>query len=150
MVRELILTPARLAFAALGAVAGAVRTVLPGSEHVEVADPREFRPAPPKPETPAPQRVEHVGGRDPSAGDWDEDAPVPPGGSDPDDLVLTDRVKTQLFGAVDAPTGQINLTVENGVVFLRGHLDDPDQVEELAVLAGAVVGVVRVENLIHV
>ena len=149
MLRELILTPPRLAFGAIDMVAGALRSVLPGNERVQVADPREFRPPAPQPETPRPrQRVETPHGRDPSASDWDEDAPVPPGGSDPDDLVITDRVKTQLFGAVDAPTGQINLNVENGVVFLRGHLEDPDQVEELAVLAGAVEGVVRVENLI--
>src|SRR5688500_8510646 len=150
MLRELILTPPRLAFGAVDALAGGLRSVLPGNERVEAtATPASWRQAstPGAPGSPA-GAVKPVG-RDPSAGDWDEDAPVPPGGSDPDDLVITDRVKTQLFGAVDAPTGQINLNVENGVVFLRGHLDDPDQAEELAVLAGAVEGVVGVKNLIN-
>ena len=62
--------------------------------------------------------------------------------------MLTDRVKTELFGAVDAPTGQINLNVEDGVVFLRGHLEDQGQIDELVELAGTIDGVVRVENLI--
>ena len=150
MLRELILTPPRLAFGAVGALAGALRSVLPGNEQVEATGPPVSWPRTSPPDAPHPPAgVENPVGRDPGASDWDEDAPVPPGGSDPDDLVITDRVKTQLFGAVDAPTGQINLNVENGVVFLRGHLEDPDQVEELAVLAGAVEGVVGVENLIN-
>ena len=145
MFRTLILTPPRLAFGAVGVLAGAVRKVLPGDGPegpvAPVSQPRSSTPEPGP-------RIEHPVGRDPSAGHWDEDAPVPPGGSDPDDLMITDRVKTQLFGAVDTPTGQINLNVENGVVFLRGHLKDPEQIEELVVLASAVDGVVRVENLI--
>ena len=149
MLRELILTPVRLGFGAVGALAGAARSVLPGNAPVEatvspIAQPQTSAPGPARPRP----RVEHPAGRNPRASDWDEDAPVPPGGSDPDDLVIADRVKTQLFGAVDTPTGRINLNVENGVVFLRGHLDDRGQAEELAVLAGAVEGVVRVENLI--
>jgi hypothetical protein len=139
MVRELIETPFRIGFAVAGGVLGLVKSRLPGGQTRDSSP--VYRAPDPIPDPPAPV--------EPEASDWDEDAPILPGGPAPDDPIITDRVKTQLFGAVDAPSGAINLNVENGVVFLRGHLEDADQVEELEVLAGAVEGVVGVENLIN-
>lgn len=156
MVRELILLPLRVSAAVVGGAAGLVRSRIDG-DHVdqdsdraadeqaqEVRDIVEQQPQPV-----SAQEREAVRGRNPEASDWDEDAPVPPGGSSPDDLIVTDRVKTELFGAVDVPTGQVNLNVEDGVVFLRGNVDDPEKIEELVGLAGAVEGVVRVVNLLE-
>ena len=135
MVRQLIAAPFRLTASVVGGVAGLVRSRLPGGSAPEV---RDERPIPPRmqPEPDAP------------ASGWDEDAPVPPGGSSPDDLLIADRVRSEVLGRVEAPTGAVNLNVENGVVFIRGQLEDQGEIEELVTLAGAVEGVVRVENLI--
>jgi hypothetical protein len=133
MLRELIETPIRLTIAAIGGVAGAVASRIGGDRSGPPAS-RDEREA--------------VRGRDAHASDWDERAPVPPGGSSPDDLVIADRVKSEVLGIAEAPKGEINLNVENGVVILRGHLADPEQIDELVTLAGAVEGVVGVENLI--
>jgi osmotically-inducible protein OsmY len=73
---------------------------------------------------------------------------MPPGASDPDDLTLLDRVKTEIFRPGDAEKGSVNVNVENGVVYLRGDVDDPAQSEYFEVAAAEVEGVVRVENLI--
>jgi osmotically-inducible protein OsmY len=157
MVRELILLPLRVTAAVVGGAAGLVRSRMGGDEQEhdseriaaeqaqEVRDIIERQQA----ETVPDEEREAVRGRNPEASDWDEDAPVPPGGSSPDDLIVTDRVKTELFGAVDVPSGQVNLNVEDGVVFLRGNVEDPEKIEELVGLAGAVEGVVRVVNLLE-
>jgi hypothetical protein len=149
---RLLTTPIRIGFAVTGRVLGTVRSVLPGSQETEVAPRATVSPdipSSPPPEPPAAKATtEHPTGRDPSASDWDEDAPVPPGGSDPDDLIVLDRVKTEIFRPGDAEKGSVNVNVENGVVYLRGDVDDPDQAEYFEVAAAAVEGVVRVENLI--
>jgi hypothetical protein len=161
MVRELISLPFRIA----GKVAeGAVGLVLGGKEAppmpgATTEEPAAARSTPVSAHEPgdSPAQTERSqqqpprssGGRDPAKSDWDEDVPVPPGGSDPDDNLLADKVSSEVLGRVSAPTGEINLNVENGVVFLRGHLDDPAQAEELVDAAGQVEGVLRVENLIE-
>jgi osmotically-inducible protein OsmY len=76
------------------------------------------------------------------------EAPIPPGATDPDDLIILDRVRSEIFRPGDAEKGAVNINVENGVVFLRGELDDPAQIEYFEVAAAEVEGVVRVENLI--
>ena len=127
MVRELISLPFRIAGKAAEGALGLLRRGEPGPQ----ADSHPVT----APATPT--------------SDWDDDAPVPPGGSDPDDNVLADKVSSAGLGRARAPTGDVNLNVENGVVFLRGHLEDPEQVGELVEAAGQVEGVVRVENLIE-
>lgn len=151
---RLLTTPIRIGFAVTGRVLDTVRSVLPGSRESEMAPSATVShesgaPAsrPSKPSEAA-ATTEHPTGRDASASDWDEDAPVPPGGSDPDDLVVLDRVKTEIFRPGDAEKGSVNVNVENGVVYLRGDVDDPDQAEYFEVAAAAVEGVIRVENLI--
>src|SRR5215218_4753785 len=99
MVRELIEMPFRIAGTVVGGIAGVVRSRIGGGSSPPASyAPRPVPSAPTGPAAPAPKRPEPVRPH-PEASDWDEDAPVQPGGSAPDDLIVTDRVKTQLFGA---------------------------------------------------
>lgn len=67
-----------------------------------------------------------------------------------DDITLTRKVETELFRPADAPKGQVNVNVENGVVFLRGEVDRPEIIKDLEGRARKVQGVREVENLLHV
>jgi osmotically-inducible protein OsmY len=67
----------------------------------------------------------------------------------PDDVTLARKVETEIFRPADAPKGQVDVNVDDGVVFLRGTLDDPDKAEDLAAAAGKVGGVREVRNLIQ-
>jgi HSP20 family molecular chaperone IbpA len=71
--------------------------------------------------------------------------------SDPptDDETLKQKVQTELFGKPDVAKGKIVVNVEDGVVVLRGEVDGPEQMTELAQLAMAVPGVAGVQNLLH-
>jgi osmotically-inducible protein OsmY len=68
----------------------------------------------------------------------------------PDDVTLARKVESEIFRGADVPKGQINVNVEDGVVYLRGELDELDLIEDLAVQARKVQGVRAVENLLHV
>jgi osmotically-inducible protein OsmY len=66
-----------------------------------------------------------------------------------DDVTLARKVETELFRPADAPKGSVNVNVENGVVYLRGEVQQPDMIEDLEKRAGKVQGVREVENLLH-
>jgi hypothetical protein len=161
MVRELIFMPFRIAGKVAEGTLGLLRGgdasgAMPGPPDQAPPEPpfaptRAAEPGPARAESskPGAQPPRSTSGREPENSDWDEDAPVPPGGSDPDDNLIADKVNSEVLGRSDVPKGEINLNVENGVVFLRGSLDDPAQAEELVDAAGQVDGVVRVENLIR-
>ena len=68
----------------------------------------------------------------------------------PDDVTLARKVESEIFRGADVPKGQINVNVEDGVVYLRGELEQPDLIEDLGVQARKVQGVRAVENLLHV
>jgi osmotically-inducible protein OsmY len=68
----------------------------------------------------------------------------------PDDVTLARKVESEIFRGADVPKGQVNVNVEDGVVYLRGELDQLDLIEDLAVQARKVQGVLGVENLLHV
>jgi osmotically-inducible protein OsmY len=68
----------------------------------------------------------------------------------PDDVTLARKVESEIFRGPDVPKGQINVNVEDGVVYLRGELDQPDLIEDLGTQARKVKGVRAVENLLHV
>ena len=68
----------------------------------------------------------------------------------PDDVTLARKVESEIFRAADVPKGQINVNVEDGVVYLRGELEQPDLIEDLGAQARKVQGVLGVENLLHV
>jgi osmotically-inducible protein OsmY len=64
------------------------------------------------------------------------------------DQALADRVKSEIFQPADAPKDSVNVNVENGVVYLRGEVERPDEIRKLVEQAGAVDGVAAVENLL--
>jgi hypothetical protein len=74
------------------------------------------------------------------AGDGAESLP------DPD---LANKVRTEIFRGADAPKGDVNVNAENGVVYLRGEVKTPEDVERLAEEARRVSGVRDVVNLLH-
>jgi osmotically-inducible protein OsmY len=67
----------------------------------------------------------------------------------PDDVTLARKVESEIFRDADVPKGQINVNVEDGVVYLRGELEQPDLIEDLEKQARKVQGVRDVENLLH-
>jgi osmotically-inducible protein OsmY len=76
---------------------------------------------------------------------------TPSTGSDepPDDVTLAHKVETEIFRAPDAPKGRVSINAENGVVFLRGAIDDPQWNSRLGEAAARVHGVTAVRNLLH-
>jgi osmotically-inducible protein OsmY len=74
-----------------------------------------------------------------------QSAQEPPG----DDITLARKVETEIFRPADAPKGQVNVSVESGIVSLRGQVDDDDQIDELVGKASTIPGVKAVENLLH-
>jgi osmotically-inducible protein OsmY len=75
--------------------------------------------------------------------------PSQPGGEPADDVTLAHKVESEIFRAPDAPKGRVNVNAENGVVFLRGELDDPQWIARLGDEAARVHGVAAVRNLLH-
>src|SRR5207247_11166791 len=49
--------------------------------------------------------------------------------SQPDDVTLARKVESEIFRGADVPKGQINVNVEDGVVYMRGELVQPDLIE---------------------
>jgi osmotically-inducible protein OsmY len=73
----------------------------------------------------------------------------PPADVELDDATLVDKVESIVFRRRDVPKGQININAENGVVFLRGHVERPELVDALEARVRKVRGVKDVENLLH-
>jgi osmotically-inducible protein OsmY len=67
----------------------------------------------------------------------------------PDDVTLARKVETEIFREPDVPKGKINVNVEDGVVYLRGELEQRDLIQDLESQARKVQGVRDVENLLH-
>jgi osmotically-inducible protein OsmY len=65
------------------------------------------------------------------------------------DPTLTDKVRTELFRRPGAPKGAVNVSVVDGVVYLRGEVDSLDEVQRLVDDALSVTGVVGVESLLQ-
>jgi hyperosmotically inducible periplasmic protein len=66
-----------------------------------------------------------------------------------DDRTLEQRVESQIFRHVGVPRDRISLSVEEGVLVLRGEVDRPEQIGELEAAARKIPGVQAVENLLH-
>ena len=66
-----------------------------------------------------------------------------------DDATLVDKVESIVFRDRDVPKGQINVNAENGVIFLRGQVDQPELVSALEQRVRKVRGVRDVQNLLH-
>jgi osmotically-inducible protein OsmY len=68
----------------------------------------------------------------------------------PDDATLADKVQSEIFRSREAPKGTVNLNAENGVVYLRGHVDNQEWIDRLIADARAVEGVREVRSLLRV
>ena len=66
-----------------------------------------------------------------------------------DDNTLKNKVQTEIFRDADAPKGSVDVNVANGIVELRGQVDDRAQIEALEMKARMVTGVRDVRNLLH-
>jgi osmotically-inducible protein OsmY len=71
------------------------------------------------------------------------------GAEELDDATLVDKVESIVFRDRDVPKGEININAENGVVFLRGQVDQPDLISSLEARVRKVRGVRDVQNLLH-
>ena len=72
------------------------------------------------------------------------------GGSAPgDDNTLKSKIESEVFRDADAPKGSVDVTVVNGVVELRGQVDDPATSEALEMKTRMVSGVHDVRNMLH-
>jgi osmotically-inducible protein OsmY len=69
--------------------------------------------------------------------------------SPPDDITLARKVETEIFRPEDAPKGQVNVQAVDGVVELRGQVDDPSMIQDLEQRTRRVTGVRDVRNLLH-
>jgi len=67
---------------------------------------------------------------------------------DLDDVTLARKVETEIFRDADAPKGQVDVNVVDGVVYLRGEVEE-EMIRDLAEAARKVSGVRGVENLLH-
>jgi osmotically-inducible protein OsmY len=65
------------------------------------------------------------------------------------DATLKSKVETELFRDETVPKGQIEVTVVNGIVELRGQVKRPDDKTELGAQAEAIPEVREVRNLLH-
>jgi osmotically-inducible protein OsmY len=70
-------------------------------------------------------------------------------GETPDDVTLARKVETEIFRSADAPKGSVSVNAENGVVFLRGVVEQREWIDRLATDAKRVDGVAEVRNLLH-
>jgi osmotically-inducible protein OsmY len=81
-------------------------------------------------------RVDRDGSRAPSLRDYD-------------DATLAQKVMTELFRDPHVPKGAINVNAENGVVLLRGEIEEPAMIVEIVSRTRRIRGVADVENLMH-
>jgi hypothetical protein len=97
------------------------------------------------------RRAERLGRRTGAGafGAWRKTTHRRPSDPHPDDGKLKEKVESELFGQADVPKGQIMVNVEDGVVFLRGQVDQPGQIEDFEQRVRRIVGVEDVQNLLH-
>jgi BON domain len=67
----------------------------------------------------------------------------------PDDVTLARKLETVLFRDPAVPKGNINIAVVNGIVELRGEVDQPEMIRQLERSALDVAGVQGVDNRLH-
>jgi hypothetical protein len=94
------------------------------------------------------RRAEYVKGQAVGAA-YEATRPVQPERPAPNDQALADRVRTEIFRPADAPKDSVNVNVEGGIVYLRGEVNRPEDIESLVSAAESVDGVRGVENLLH-
>ncbi len=63
--------------------------------------------------------------------------------------MLVDKVRSEVFGRRREVASHVSIDAANGVVTLRGELDDPAAITELELAVRRVNGVKDVVNLLH-
>ena len=66
-----------------------------------------------------------------------------------DDVTLAHKVDSELSRLADVPKGQVVINAEDGVVFLRGVVEQQDDIERLQAATRRIAGVREVESLLH-
>jgi len=64
------------------------------------------------------------------------------------DETLKSKVETEIFRDADAPKGQVDINVIDGIVYLRGEVEQ-DMIKDLERATRKITGVKDVENLLH-
>jgi osmotically-inducible protein OsmY len=72
-----------------------------------------------------------------------------PSGPPVDDRTLVDKVRSEVLGSPRFGRYSLNVDAADGVVVLRGQVDERDAISDLVGAVGKVTGVRRVENLLH-
>lgn len=72
-----------------------------------------------------------------------------PDDRDPDDATISERIRSEVFGAADVPKDRIALTVVDGVAELRGELDSDEEIRMIGERVSYVPGVREVRNLMR-
>jgi osmotically-inducible protein OsmY len=70
-------------------------------------------------------------------------------GEPADDLTLAKKVESEAFRHAAVSKAHVSVNAEGGTVFLRGRLENDDEIHALIKAAEAVDGVKRVESLLH-
>ena len=65
------------------------------------------------------------------------------------DPALARKVESEIFRAEDAPKGEVNVSAQDGVVELRGQLENAEAIDRLVAEAEKVDGVRGVKSLLH-
>lgn len=65
------------------------------------------------------------------------------------DQTLAHKIESEVLSRWNVPKGKISVNAEGGIVYLRGQLDDANQISEVEQEARKVTGVVDVVNLLH-
>ena len=94
------------------------------------------------------QRLRRATGAE-TYGLWQKATHRTPADPEPDDSTLAHKVESELFGDPTIPKGKININAEDGIVVLRGELDDPKQLDTLEDTVRKIPGVAGVRNLLH-
>ena len=68
---------------------------------------------------------------------------------DLNDPAIARKVESEIFRDPEVPKGQINVSVHDGIVELRGEVPQPEMIDDLVAKARSVPEVKEVENLLH-
>jgi osmotically-inducible protein OsmY len=71
------------------------------------------------------------------------------GEAPPNDQTLAAKVQSEVLGGSTYPKGKVNVTVEDGIVTLRGEVDSADQAASLEQEVRKVSGVIDVRSFLH-
>jgi osmotically-inducible protein OsmY len=66
-----------------------------------------------------------------------------------DDVSLAQKVESEAFRHAGVSKAHVSVNAEAGIVYLRGRLENDDEIHALVKAAAAVDGVDRVESLLH-